>query len=157
MMQNTGQAEISAPDMLHAFTGISSDQVVDLVRTALSQRGTVEAALVERLVHYPLESLTGFLFSSSAAFYLAERGANPRVKTFVDALYYIGTCLSGYAGVLAQTQTGRAIATLVMAFGPALTANVLDPPGKAAAASVQGQEMMIERLDAILDELRKQA
>jgi len=56
-----------------------------------------------------------FYRHSEATFYLAERGTNPKIKTLVDALYYISTCLSvGYADIFAQTQTGRAIATLVM-------------------------------------------
>jgi hypothetical protein len=42
-----------------------------------------------------------------------------------------------------------------MAVGPALTNQALDLPGQAADASLRGQEMMIERLDAILEELRR--
>jgi hypothetical protein len=104
-----------------------------------------------------VESLTGFLLSASVAFYLAERGVNPKIQTFVDALYYISTCLSvGYADIFAQTQTGKLIATLAMTIGPALTGNALDPPGRTEPASEQGQELMLQRLDAILEELRQQ-
>jgi hypothetical protein len=46
-------------------------------------------------------------------------------------------------------------APLVMAVGPALTSQALDLPGQASEASVRGQEMMIARLDAILEELRR--
>ena len=142
--------------MLKVFTGVSSQQIVNAVRALIEKRGEFETTLIERLTQYPMESLAGFLLGTSAAFYLAERDVNPKVKTYVDALYYISTCLSvGYADIFAQTQTGRAIATLVMTVGPALTNNALDLPGRAAAASVQGQEMMIERLDAILQELRE--
>jgi hypothetical protein len=144
-----------APDMLKAFTGMSSQQIVDAVRALIEKRGEFEATLIERLMQYPMETLAGFLLGTSAAFYLAEREVNPKVKTFVDALYYISTCLSvGYADIFAQTQTGRAIATLVMTVGPSLTGELLDPPHKAASASSVNQEMMIERLDAILAELR---
>jgi len=144
-----------APDMLKAFTGMSSQQIVDAVRALIEKRGEFEATLIERLMQYPMETLAGFLLGTSAAFYLAEREVNPKVKTFVDALYYISTCLSvGYADIFAQTQTGRAIATLVMTVGPSLTGELLDPPHKAASASSVNQDMMIERLDAILAELR---
>lgn len=144
-----------APDMLKAFTGVSSQQIVDAVRALIEKRGEFEATLIERLMQYPMETLAGFLLGTSAAFYLAEREVNPKVKTFVDALYYISTCLSvGYADIFAQTQTGRAIATLVMTVGPSLTGELLDPPHKAASASSVNQDMMIERLDAILAELR---
>ena len=146
----------SAPDMLKTFTGISSAHVVEAWRVVVDKRGEIESEIVERLTRYPMESLAGFLLGTSAAFYLAEREANPKIKTFVDALYYISTCLSvGYADIFAQTQAGRAIATLVMTVGPALTNELLDPPHRAATASDVGQQMMIERLDAILEELRK--
>jgi len=145
-----------APDMLKAFTGVSSQQIVEAVRTLVQRRGEIESDLVERLTRYPMETLAGFLLGASAAFYLAERDVNPKIKTFVDALYYLSTCLSvGYADIFAQTQTGRAIATLVMTVGPSLSSELLDPPHKAASASSVNQEMIIERLDAILEELRK--
>lgn len=144
-------------DLLYVFTGISSAHVTGVLREVLDKRGDMEAGLAEWLTRRPLESLTGFLFSASAAFYLAERGVNPKIRTFVDAVYYISTCLSvGYADIFAQTQTGKLIATLAMTIGPALTGNALDPPGRAAPASAQGQELMLERLDAILEELRQQ-
>ena len=146
----------SAPDMLRTFTGISSAQVVEAWRVVVDKRGEVESEIVERLTRYPMESLVGFLLGASAAFYLAEREENPKIKTFVDALYYVSTCLSvGYADIFAQTQAGRAIATLVMTVGPSMTGELLDPPHRAATASDVGQQMMIDRLDAILEELRK--
>jgi hypothetical protein len=155
--QNDSQAQAHpAPDMLKVFTGVSSQQVVDAVRALVEKRGDLEAEVVERLTRYPMETLAGFLLSTSAAFYLAERNVNPKVKTYVDALYYISTCLSvGYADIFAQTQTGRAVATLVMTIGPSLASNSLERPGNALPASVQGQEIIVERLDAILEELRK--
>lgn len=144
-------------DLFYVFTGISSAQVVSALNTALNKRGEVEGKMAEWLTRRPLESLSGFLLSASAVFYLAERGVNPKIQTFVDALYYISTCLSvGYADIFAQTQTGKLIATLVMTLGPALTGNALDPPGRAEPASALGQQLMLERLEAILEELRRQ-
>jgi len=154
--QNVSEVQAPpVPDMLKAFTGVSSQQVVDIVRSLVEKRGDLEAEVVERLTRFPMETLVGFLLGTSAAFYLAERNVNPRVKTYVDALYYISTCLSvGYADIFAQTQTGRAVATLVMTIGPSLASNSLERPGNALPASVQGQEIIVERLDAILEELR---
>lgn len=149
-------ADTPAADPLYVFTGIRGAKVLDALRWVLSRRGELEGALIERLTRYPLESLTGFLFATSAAFYLAERGVNPKIKTFVDSLYYISTCLSvGYSEIFAQTQRGRAIATLVMTLGPSLTAEALDPPFRAAAASQPGQDAMLAKLDEILVELQK--
>ena len=143
-------------DLLYVFTGIPGDRVADVLKTALDKRGDLQTEFLERLTDHPMESLAGFLVGASAAFYLAERDVNPKIKTFVDALYYISTCLSvGYADIFAQTQAGRLIATLAMAVGPALTNQALDLPGQASEASVRGQGMMIERLDAILEELRR--
>ena len=148
----------SAPDMLKTFTGISSVQVVEAWRVVMDRRGEIESEIVERLTRYPMESLAGFLLGTSAAFYLAEREANPKIKTFVDALYYISTCLSvGYADIFAQTQAGRAVATLAMTIGPALTNEILDRPHKAEDASAANQKLIVERLDAILEELRKRS
>jgi hypothetical protein len=144
------------PDLLYVFTGIPGDQIATALKSALDKRGDLQAEFLERLTRHPIESLAGFLLGTSAAFYLAERDVNPKIKTFVDALYYMSTCLSvGYADIFAQTQTGRLIATLVMSVGPALTSQALDVPGQAAEASLPGQAIMIERLDAILEELRR--
>jgi hypothetical protein len=144
------------PDLLYTFTGIPGDQIATALKATLDKRGDLQTEFLKRLTRHPMESLAGFLLGTSAAFYLAERDVNPKIKTFVDALYYISTCLSvGYADIFAQTQTGRLIATLAMAVGPALTNQVLDLPGQAADASARGQEMMIARLDAILEELRR--
>jgi len=144
-------------DLLYAFTGIPSASLARALKTALARRSDIQIELLETLTRHPIESLAGFLFSASAAFYLAERQANPKINTFVDALYYISTCLSvGYADIFAQTQPGKLIATLVMTVGPALTGNALDLPGQAIPASVQGQAQMLDRLDAILEELRRQ-
>ena len=53
-------------------------------------------------------------------------GVNSHIKTFVDAFYYGATCASvGYVDIFALTQTGRAIAALVMILGPGLTAYFL--------------------------------
>jgi hypothetical protein len=144
-------------DLLHTFTGVPTERVVGALQAVIARRGELQTELVERLSAYPLESMLGFLLASSAAFYLAEREVNPKIKTFVDAFYYISTCLSvGYADMFAQTQRGRAIASLAMVVGPALTNSALDPPGRAVAVSSRDTELLAERLDAILEELRRQ-
>jgi hypothetical protein len=144
-------------DLLYVFTGIPSAQVVGALSAVLNKRSDVEAQVAGWLTGRPLESLGGFLLAASVAFYMVERGVNPKIQTFVDALYYISTCLSvGYADIFAQTQTGKLIATLTMTIGPALTGNALDPPGRIEPASAQGQALVLERLDAILEELRRQ-
>jgi hypothetical protein len=140
-------------DLLYVFTGLSSDQVMAALQTALGKRDELQSVWLEKIARHPIESLSSFLLSTSAAFYLAERGVNPKINTFVDAVYYISTCLSvGYADIFAQTQTGKLIATLVMTLGPALTARVFDQPNPPAEP---GQAEVIARLEAILEELRR--
>ena len=85
--------------------------------------------VVER---YPLDSAVAFLATAALAFYAAEKGVNPKIKTYIDTFYYIATCASiGYADIFAATQTGRGIATFVMIVGPALAARSLDRPSAA--------------------------
>ncbi|HEY3242248.1 MAG TPA: potassium channel family protein [Phycisphaerae bacterium] len=104
----------------------------------------------------PLESLSALLVGGSALFYAAEKGTNPKVKTFWDALYYITTCASvGYADVFASTQTGKAVAAVVFTFGPSLTAKVFDRPRNEPAALENALAPVVARLDAILAELRR--
>jgi hypothetical protein len=143
-----------SPDLLQTFTGISSAQVLAVLKLALDKQDTLETGLIEWLTRQPIKSLTGFLLSTSVAFYAAERNVNPKIKTFVDAVYYISTCLSvGYADIFAQTQTGKLIATLVMTLGPALTSRVLDLPERPEPVSAE----ILERLDAILVELQQRS
>lgn len=141
--------------MLYTFTGVRTEALLNGVRSLLNLRQPLEQKIIHLLTDNPLEANVAFLLASSAAFYQAEVGANPKINTFIDALYYISTCLSvGYADIFAETQRGRAIAALVMMVGPALTAELLDPPHRAATASEVGQEEMIGLLKEILTELK---
>jgi hypothetical protein len=126
----------------------------------------------------PLDALAVTVLGGSFLFYMAEKDENPKVTSYVDALLFISTCLSvGYADVFAKTQAGKAIATAVMTIGPAMAAKALDPPAPAepaaaatgvsmqegpvtertvnADAALEVQRVIAEKLDAILEELRK--
>ena len=86
----------------------------------------------------PLDAAMGFLAAASVGFYAAEKGQNPKITSYVDAFYYISTCASvGYADIFACTQTGRAIAALVMIVGPALASHALDRPAEHVPQSDQ--------------------
>src|SRR5438045_6599333 len=81
----------------------------------------------------PSEELGLLVSWGAAAFYWAESGANPNVRTYWDALHYIATSLSvGYANIFPVTALGKVIGAVVMAVGPALSARVLEQPGAAA-------------------------
>jgi hypothetical protein len=130
----------------------------------------------------PLDSVLMTALVGSYLFFNAEKGENPKVNTFADALVFVTTSLSvGYSDIFPRTEKGKLIASALQTFGPALTARVLDPvasgDGSKAAEvelakaelikaelakaelarddeSISNQRAMLLKLDAILEELR---
>ena len=106
----------------------------------------------------PSEELGVLVSWGAAAFYWAEAGTNPMVRSYWDALHYIATSLSvGYANVFPVTALGKAIGAVVMTVGPALSARALDQPRTAAsdASALEGTTLIASKLDVILAELRR--
>ena len=111
----------------------------------------------------PANAIVLTVLGAAAAFYVAERGRNPKVTSFYDALVYAATNLSvGYSDIFAKTAGGKAVGSLLMTYGPALAARALDAPGaptpapSAAATGVSDAavDRIVASLDAILNELR---
>jgi voltage-gated potassium channel len=133
------------------------------VGLAVSDAGDLSYADLKRsfrdaLVRDPIDSLAVIVFGCSYLFYLAEQGENPRCVTFLDAVNFISTCLSvGYDDVFARTEAGKAIASFVMTFGPALAASALAPPAREVERdeSLEVNRAILGKLDAILAALRK--
>jgi hypothetical protein len=124
--------------------------------------GTMKNGVREALTRDPLDSLAATILGGSYLFYLAEKGKNPKVESFWDALTFITTCLSvGYDDVFARTDAGKAIASFVMTFGPALSSRALDAPAaeqaKEQAEALAVQKAILARLDAIHEALQKSA
>ena len=66
---------------------------------------------------------------ASWLFYRADRGHNPKVTTFHDALVYVSTNLSvGFSDIFAQTPLGKVLGSALMTWGPALATRAFDPP-----------------------------
>ena len=139
-----------------------------IARGLLAQQGgdlfwtTAKKGFREALLRDPLESTIAVVMGGSYLFYLAEKGRNPKVESFWDALTFITTCLSvGYDDVFARTDSGKAIASFVMTFGPALSGAVLDAPAAEKAAeqaeALAVQKAILARLDAIHAALENQA
>ena len=106
--------------------------------------GGVKDALRAAARRDPVDALATLVLGGAYLFYLAEEGKNPKVKSYTDALLFISTCLSvGYADVFARTEAGKAIASVVMTFGPALSARAPDPP----ASGVAGQGETSARIE----------
>ncbi len=122
----------------------------------------LKGGLRSALTKDPVDGILVTVLGGSFLFFLAEKGHNPKVNSYFDALVYVSTCLSvGYADVFARTPAGKAIATALMTFGPALAAAALNPTAENAAppASVdprllEVQRAIVDKLDAILGELR---
>ena len=108
----------------------------------------------------PIDTLLTTVLGGSYLFYLAEKDHNPRCGSFWDALVFISTSLSvGYDKTFAETPSGKAIATFMMTFGPAMTARAFDPPSDDHPHTVSPEALgvqrgVLEKLDAILRELQ---
>jgi voltage-gated potassium channel len=111
----------------------------------------------------PMNAVVLTVLLGASAFYAAERGQNPKVTTFYDALVYVSTNLSvGYSDIFAKTEAGKAIGSALMTYGPALAARVFDPPHEAQQRAVDGERSeaalrdIAGKLELILEELRSQ-
>jgi hypothetical protein len=111
----------------------------------------------------PMNAVVVTALAGAAAFYAAERGQNPKVASFYDALIYVSTNLSvGYSDILAKTEAGKAIGAMLMAYGPALAARVFDEPNEARERAAGGERSeqalrdIASKLELILVELQSQ-
>jgi voltage-gated potassium channel len=113
----------------------------------------------------PMGSVLATVLGGAWLFYKAERGHNPKVNSYYDALVYVSTNLSvGYSDIFAKTPRGKAIGTALMTYGPAMAAKIFDaptapaaappapaPPAPVATAAAQASsQAVLERLDRIL-------
>jgi hypothetical protein len=111
----------------------------------------------EKYTDDPLGTTLTTVLVASWLFYRAERGHNPKVTSFYDALVYVSTNLSvGYSDIFAKTPAGKSIGSTLMTFGPAMAAGLLDEPG-AAKKSDADSRAVVERLDRILAVLEQRA
>jgi hypothetical protein len=107
----------------------------------------------------PIDAVAVTALAGTYLFYLAEKGKNPKVESFWDALVFVTTCMSvGYADTFARTPSGKAIAAWVMTVGPSLAAGLFAPPAAEVAAQEESraetQKQILARLDAILAALQ---
>lgn len=101
----------------------------------------------------PMGTVLATVLGGAWLFYKAERGQNPKVKSFYDALVYVSTNLSvGYCDIFAVTPRGKAIGSALMTYGPAMAAKIFDPPAPGAGAdpATLASQAVVERLDRIL-------
>ncbi len=116
-------------DFFKTWLGVSSSDLKSAFLALLKQKDGYEKRILDWVEGNPMDATIELLGAASWAFYITEKDQNPRIKTYIDALYYITTCASvGYADIFAVTQTGRAIAALIMTIGPSLTNMTLNRP-----------------------------
>lgn len=110
----------------------------------------------------PAESIVWTVLVTAQLFFKAEHGQNPKVRTLNDALVYVSTNLSvGYCDILAVTERGKQIGTILMTFGPALAARALDETAAEKRANEEAaaekHRELLTRLDRIADLLEANA
>lgn len=126
----------------------------DFGRAAIER---LKDGLREKYSEDPIGSTVTTVLVASWLFYRAERGHNPKVQSFYDALIYVSTNLSvGYSDIFAKTPAGKTIGSTLMTFGPAMAAGLLDEPS-AAKRGEADTRAVIDRLDRILAALEARA
>jgi voltage-gated potassium channel len=121
--------------------------------------GAIKRELKDAVAKDPFDATVVTVFGGAFLFYMAEKGKNPKVESYWDALVFISTCLSvGYHDVFARTPGGKAIATAVMTIGPALSGAIFEG-GAAEKAQAEKEAALVQQaivgtLGEILAELR---
>ncbi len=102
----------------------------------------------------PMGSVLATVLGGAWLFYKAERGHNPKVNSYYDALVYVSTNLSvGYSDIFAKTPSGKAIGSVLMTYGPAMATKIFDPPASKPPLGAPPRDAsadVVERLDRIL-------
>jgi len=120
---------------------------------------SIKQGIKQAVAKDPFDATVATVFGGAFLFYLAEKGKNPKVLSYWDALVFISTCLSvGYHDVFARTPPGKAIAAAVMTIGPALSGAIFDGSAnekeKAEKEALAVQQAIVGKLGEILAELR---
>jgi len=103
----------------------------------------------------PAQNTAIFATAAAIVFYYAERGHNPKVNDYYDALVYCTTNLSvGYSDIFARTPLGKLVGSILMTFGPALSGSALDGPKQQEGDDTQKQ--ILATLQQILTRLESE-
>ena len=126
----------------------------DLGREAIAR---LKGGIREKYADDPIGSTVTTVLVASWLFYRAERGHNPKVQSFYDALIYVSTNLSvGYSDIFAKTTAGKTVGSALMTFGPAMAAGLLDEPSAQKKSDAE-TKAVVDRLDRILAVLEQRA
>jgi hypothetical protein len=126
---------------------------------------SAKSELRNAIVDDPLDALLVTCLGGAWLFYVAEKDDNPKINSFWDSLVFVTTSLSvGYANMFAVTNSGKAIASVLMTIGPAMAAKALELPraqsevaereaAEALARDTAAKVALTERLDALVTKL----
>src|SRR3954468_20562514 len=143
MTTNSPNTEWTLRSDLELF-GITLPERFDLEEWAASLRNK------------PAQNTAIFATAAAIVFYYAERGQNPKVNDFYDALVYCTTNLSvGYSDIFARTRLGKLVGSILMTYGPALSGSALDGPAKQQSDDTPKQ--VLDTLQKILAHLEAPA
>ena len=160
----TAPTETPAPDPTSSeaegSTAVLAEAVTKAARLHLEEDFDLERWAQEAFVDEPFTKLVALVGIAAALFYKAERGKNPKVTSYWDALVYVSTCFSvGYGDIFAHTPVGKAIGSFIMTVGPAMANAAFDGSSRARAAEAeeaQGlQRELLATMQQILAELKK--
>lgn len=127
----------------------------DLGKSALER---LKATIRDQYARDPMDTVVATVALGALLFYRAERGHNPKVRSYWDALVYVSTNLSvGYCDIFAMTPAGKAIGSAIMTWGPSMAAGVLGESRAERAAKPPVDARVVERLDRILAALETRA
>lgn len=107
----------------------------------------------------PADTALKVVTLGAAAFYAVERGQNPRVGSYFDALVYVSSCLSAETcHIEAETPLGKALGSALRTYGPSIASRALSPPASSGERSATDGSLrqVTEKLDQILCELVRQ-
>jgi hypothetical protein len=114
------------PRLLLALAAIAAATSPDMGKGALDR---FKGGVREGFARDPMGSVLATVLGGAWLFYKAERGHNPKVKSYYDALVYVSTNLSvGYSDIFAKTPRGKAIGSALMTYGPAMAAKIFEEP-----------------------------
>jgi hypothetical protein len=98
----------------------------------------------------PLDALVAAVVGGGYAYYLAERDDNDACNTPLDGILYASSALFGYDTALPKTEHGKAVASLVKTFGPALASSAFDATAaetRAATAAAEARRAEAAEVD----------
>ncbi len=126
------------------------DELASLVPLALAfladggdNYGAAKQQLREWVDRDPLDSLVAAVIGGGYAYYLAERDTNIACTTPLDGILYTSSALFGYDTALPTTEHGRAVASFVKTFGPALASNAFSPTAADKRAAEDAERLRL--------------